>query len=256
MAQVGISGGAERFEIGRVISTSIAVFIRNLVPFCIISLVIGIPYILVTLWSAGGAKDLEAAAQTGQVPSGFWGMIAIGVLIFMLTNALTQSAIVYGTFQDLRGQKASFGDCLARGLAMLPRVIGAAILASIGIMIGGLLLVIPGIMLTVMWWVYVPAVVVEGAGVTESLGRSRTLTSGHGWGIFGLLLIVGVAEGAISYLLGLITPAFGATVAGIVDIVVTLVFSALASVMSAVGYYYLRAEKEGVIVEDIAKVFD
>jgi hypothetical protein len=42
----------------------------------------------------------------------------------------------------------------------------------------------------------------------------------------------------------------------IVNIIVMFFFTAFAGVMVAVGYYYLRAEKEGIIIDDIAKVFD
>ena len=255
MAQDSMAAG-QRFEIGRVLSTSVAVFMRNIGPFAIISLLIGIPYILISLWSVSSVADLQAQAQTGSVPRGFYGMIAVGGIIFLLTNTLSQAAINYGTFQDLRGQKASFGDCLGRGLAMLPRVVIAAILASLGITIGFMLLVVPGIILLLMWWVFVPAIVVEGVGIFESFGRSRALTSGHRWAILGLLVLVGIAQWLVSLVLGFVGAALGVIAAEIINVVVALGFGAFASVLSAVGYYYLRAEKEGIVIDDIARVFD
>jgi MFS family permease len=248
--------GSTRFEIGRVISTSLAVFGRNLVPFVILALVIGIPYILVSFWGAISPEDIEAIQASGQLPPGFWGMIIVAVLIFMLTNALTQSAIVFGTFQDLRGQRASIGECLARGLASMPRVVVAAILASIGIMIGAFLLFVPGVILMLMWWVFVPVLVVEGAGIMPSFGRSRELTRGHRWAILGLLFVVGIAQWLVSLVIGLVAGLLGAFVAELVNLIVMLFFSAFASVMTAVGYFYLRVEKEGIVIDDIARVFD
>jgi hypothetical protein len=246
----------QRFELGRVISTSISVFFRNLAPFAVITALIGVPYILISLWSVSSVGDLQAAAQTGSLPPGFFGMFAVGAIILLLTNTLSQAAINYGTFQDLAGHKASFGDCLGRGLAMLPRVIGAAFLASLGMALGSLLLIIPGIILLLMWWVFVPAIVVEGAGIMESLSRSRALTSGHRWGILGLLIIVGVAQWLVALVVGFVGSLLGTIGAEILNLVVTLVFTAFASVLSAVGYYYLRAEKEGIVIDDIARVFD
>ena len=245
----------EGFAIGTVISTSLAVFSRNLVPFSLIALVIGIPYIVVG-FSDSGSIDPAMIEQTGQIPSGFWAMAAIGFLIYLLTYMLTQSAIVFGTFQDLRGQRASTAACLARGLATLPPVVVAALLASIGVAIGSMLLLIPGIILMLMWWVLVPVLVVEGGGIMDSFGRSRDLTRGHRWGILGLLLIVGVVQWLIDYLLGLISPVLGVFGAELLSMLVVLFFSAFASVMVAVGYYYLRAEKEGIVVDDIARIFD
>jgi hypothetical protein len=255
MAQDSMAAG-QRFEIGRTLSTALAVYIRNLGPFTVVTALIGIPYIAITLWSTSSVADLQAASQTGSLPPGFFGMIAVGAVILLLTNTLSQAAINYGTFQDLRGQRASFSDCLGRGFSMLPRVIGAAILASLGMAVGFMLLVIPGIILLLMWWVFVPAIVVEGVGVTESLSRSRALTSGHRWGILGLLFIVGLVQWLVGLLIGLIGAALGPLVAEILNLLVTLVFTAFASVLSGVGYYYLRAEKEGIVIEDIARVFD
>jgi hypothetical protein len=255
MVHDGLAGG-QRFELGRVISTSIAVFARNLGPFAVITFLIGIPYILISLWSVSSASELQAAAQTGELPAGFIGMAGVGFLIFLLTNTLAQSAITYGTVQDLRDQRTSFGDALGRGLTMLPRVIVAAILASIGIAIGFALLFIPGLILVLMWWVFVPVIVVEGVGVIEAFGRSRGLTRGHRWGILGLLVIVGIAQSIVALLAGLIGNLFGPMAAEILNTLVALFFTAFSSVLAAVGYYFLRAEKEGVVIDDIARVFD
>jgi hypothetical protein len=244
-----------RFEVGRVISTSAAIFLRNLVPFTVIAAIVGIPYFLVGLLGAG-SLDASTIEQTGQLPSGFWGMTVIGALVFTLTYSLTQAAIVYGTVQDLYGQRASFGDCLSRGFSALPRVLFAAILSTIGVALGSMLLVIPGIILALMWWVLVPAIVVEGVGVDSAFKRSGDLTRGHRWGIFGILVLVAVIQGVVSLLVGLVASVLGAVFAQIVNVGVELVFTAFACVVSAVGYYYLRAQKEGVIIDDIARVFD
>jgi hypothetical protein len=42
----------------------------------------------------------------------------------------------------------------------------------------------------------------------------------------------------------------------VIDIVSGLFFSALGSVLAAVGYYTLRVAKEGVQIDDVVKVFD
>ena len=252
MAQDSMVAG-QKFEIGRVLSTAVAVFFRNIGPFTVITAIIGIPYILISLWSVSSVGDLQAAAQTGSLPPGFFGMIAVGMVILLLTNTLSQSAINYGTFQDLAGQKAAFADCLGRGLAMLPRVIGAALLASLGIAIGGLLFIVPGIILALMWWVFVPAIVVEGVGIMESFSRSRALTSGHRWGIFGLLIVVAVAQWLVAMVVGVVGAILGTIAAEILNLVVMLGFTAFTGVLCAVGYYYLRAEKEGIAIGDIAR---
>ena len=61
---------------------------------------------------------------------------------------------------------------------------------SFGVMIGMILVIVPGIILLLMWWVYIPAIVVEGKGIIGAFGRSRELTRGRRWHILGLAVIV------------------------------------------------------------------
>ena len=57
-------------------------------------------------------------------------------------------------------------------------------------MIGGshLNLVIPGLVLSTIWWVAIPVAVVERPGTVASLRRSSELTKGVRWRIFGLFV--------------------------------------------------------------------
>jgi hypothetical protein len=104
-------------------------------------------------------------------------------------------------------------------------------------------------------WVFVPAIVVERAGALECFGRSMELTKGHRWGIFGILVLITVANWLISLASQALTQV--APVAGsVIDVASGLFFMALGPVLAAVGYYYLRAEKEGVAIDDVVSVFD
>jgi hypothetical protein len=253
MSQDGMGAGGPRFNLGRVLVESFQVLLRNFVPFMVLSVVIAIPSLVIQYLEQASPADPAA----GFNPAGL-----IGGLVGLLTAALTQSALTYGTLQDIRGQRAGLGECISRGLASTPKVAIAAIVWSIMVGIGMLLLFIPGVILMVMFWVYVPAIVVENAGVFECLGRSRALTRGHRWSIFGLFALVfivvfglefyvinqvGVTELAAALTKGWLIWAISA---------VSIVITAYAAVMTSVGYYYLRVEKEGILIDDIAKVFD
>ena len=68
-------------------------------------------------------------------------------------------------------------------------VLGVYLLTSLGIMLGFLLLVIPGIILSVRWAIAVPILIGDDAGIIESIGRSWRETSGHFWPILGTILV-------------------------------------------------------------------
>jgi hypothetical protein len=255
--------GTVQFSIGRVIGDSFGVLARNIVSFGILALLIGLIGLVFGLLfldtsqleaMQGDPAQLEAAMQNFN-----WWAFALTILLTIIVSTLTQAAIIYGTFQDLRGQKASIGDCIARGLSSILPVIIGSILLSLGIMIGSLLLIVPGIILALMWWVYVPSIVVEGKGIIEAFGRSRELTRGRRWHLLGLvivLLILMFVVGFIAQFVVMIIAAQGGMTATIIEYVFNALLTAFTAVLVAVAYYYLRAEKEGVDVNEIARIFD
>jgi hypothetical protein len=66
----------------------------------------------------------------------------------------------------------------------LPRLAGASLLVTVGLIVGFVLLVVPGLVLMTWWSMYVPAVVLEGRGPRAALRRSRELVRGHGVKVF------------------------------------------------------------------------
>ena len=45
------------------------------------------------------------------------------MLVSIVTSSLVTAALVYGTFQDLRGQRAAIGDLVSRGFSSLVPVV-------------------------------------------------------------------------------------------------------------------------------------
>jgi hypothetical protein len=255
--------GTVQFSIGRVIGDSFGVLARNFVSFGILSLLIGLIGLIFGLFFLD-TSQLEAAqsdpAQMEAAMMNFnWWAFALTILLAIIVSFLTQAAIIYGTFQDLRGQKAGIGDCIARGLSSVVPVIVGSILLSLGIMVGTLALIVPGVILALMWWVYVPAIVVEGKGIIEAFGRSRELTRGRRWHILGLLIvliILMIVVGFVVSIVAAIVASQGGLAASIINYVFNALLTAFTSVLVAVGYYYLRAEKEGIDANEIARIFD
>ena len=72
--------------------------------------------------------------------------------------------------------------------------VGMSILAAIGVGIGFVLLLIPGIILMVRWSAANGYLLSGEHSITDSLGASWEATKGHGWSIFGagLLLSIGL----------------------------------------------------------------
>jgi hypothetical protein len=130
----------------------------------------------------------------------FWGLIAavVGVVGYFWV----QAALVE-TVRDVRDGRAdrTIGETFGTVQPRLPAVIAAGILAAIGIGIGFLLLIIPGLYLLTIWSMLVPVIVIEERRAGEAFTRSRDVVRGHGWPVFGLIivtfLLVGIASGVI-----------------------------------------------------------
>jgi len=157
----------------------------------------------------------------------------------------------------LRGQRAGIGDCLSHGLAAILPVVIASVLFGLLVGVGFIFVIIPGVLVWLAFWLYVPAIVVEKRGIIESFKRSGFLTKGRRWTAVGLWLVVVIASAAVSMLLTrLSVPAIGASGSTVVLYVWQAVATAFTAVMTAVSYYFLRVDKEGVAIDEIAKVFD
>jgi MFS family permease len=235
------------FRIGRVFSQASAVLSRNFLTFFVVAAVAGLPRVLLVESAGGGIGGGVGAI----------GKILAGVFLSIVLGTLAQAILLYGAFQDMRGRPVSLADCLRIGLARFFPIIGLAICMSVGIMVGFLLLIVPGVILAVMWFISTPACVVEQLGPLASMARSSELTKGHRWKIFGMLLLVLIGAGIIGAIIG---AALGLTGSSVLVTLGTLVWTgiwgAFYAIFVVVTYHDLRVAKEGTDVHQIAAVFD
>jgi ABC-type multidrug transport system fused ATPase/permease subunit len=114
--------------------------------------------------------------------------------------------MVVGLVSDVQDGRRDFsaGDLIEAAWPVVLPLIGAGILAGIGIAIGFLLIIIPGLFLLTIWSVIAPVIVVERSGAVDAFGRSRKLVKGNGWQVFGVIVVVFVITAVIGAVLGLI----------------------------------------------------
>ncbi|MBI1682706.1 glycerophosphoryl diester phosphodiesterase membrane domain-containing protein [Caulobacter hibisci] len=261
MADQDSAGG--RFDFGRVIQNTFKVIVDN------IGLFGGGALLLVTAPSLVGTLSGLIASGGTVAPAG----IVIGAIISGLGSFALQGVVVRAAVGTLNGAPVAPREAASSGLRFLLPLIGLAIIATLGIWLGMLLLVVPGIILSVMWTVAAPTLVVEKKGVFASLGRSRDLTRGSRWPIFGLFVVYFIASIILSLIIQAIGTPLGAVAGNVfalqnaelsVGLVVFVLISALVNgvqgVVIAAGvsatYYELRTNKEGAAPDQTAAVFD
>ena len=87
-----------------------------------------------------------------------------------------QGALVYAV-EDVRDGRidSSIGELFERVRPYLGTLIISGILAGLGIAVGLVLLIVPGLILLTWWCLIVPVIVLEGRQVGEAFTRSREL---------------------------------------------------------------------------------
>ena len=125
-----------------------------------------------------------------------------GVLTFLLVVVFT-AAILVRIDAVANGRSMSLGQAFTAGLGRTPALFGTMLLAFLIVFLGCLLVVIPGIILSV-WYIFAPYVAaIESRGPIESLARARALVRGHWWRTAALLTLVGIVAGVLYIVLGI-----------------------------------------------------
>jgi len=240
---------SREFRIGPIFTRSWSIYAANFVVFTLVAIVIALPHQL-----GGDAETVGGAVRS-----------FVAAIVGVILEFLGQAVILYGAFQAMRGRRVIIGDAVRRGLSRFLSIVGVSILVSLGVFVGLILFIIPGIILALRWSVALPACVVENLGPIAAMRRSADLTKGHRWQIFGLFVLIIVvamiAFGVIGALVGMGLLAAPETLGrlvllGIVTVIITAIVTAYFNVVAAMIYHDLRVAKEGVGTEEIAAVFD
>ncbi|MBA3422132.1 MAG: hypothetical protein H0U12_09635 [Thermoleophilaceae bacterium] len=168
----------------------------------------------------------------------------LAVIAQLIGTAFFQGMVVQlvGDVQDGR-RDTSVGDLFASVSPVVAALIGASLLQGLGIGVGFILLIVPGLFLLTIWAVVAPVVVLERPGVLPAFSRSRELVRGHGWQVLGVLAVFIVVLIVVSLIFGLIGGALGSVGAVIADIVSSVLTAPLLALAAAVLYFNLRAVK-------------
>ncbi|MHB1537310.1 MAG: YciC family protein [Solirubrobacteraceae bacterium] len=170
--------------------------------------------------------------------TGSGGLALLAEVIALVASTLFTGIVVELVADVQDGRRDASAIQLLRAVSpVFGQLLAVAILTGICEALGFVLVIVPGLFLMTIWAVVAPVVVVERPGGLRALGRSRELVRGHGWQVFGviLLLVIGIA-----LLAGTIETVAGdaGTAVGIVVRVLVGVLSAPVSALAAAVLYF------------------
>jgi hypothetical protein len=245
-----------RFRITEVVSQSFSTVGGARLPMLATSLVtIALP--AAALQAALGA---DAAAGWLTMP-GEQVLTALGIgwLISLLVGTLGEVVMIAMALDVLAGRPPQFGPALAQGLRLLLPAIAVRLLLWLGIALGLMLLIIPGLVLMLTWAIVLPVLVAERPGILGSFSRSGELLRGARWRLlllFSIVLVAWSLFGGMGQGFALASQTSGARIG---SIVVQALVATLTGAMGAAGlstiYHQLKSEREGLVGEDLEAVF-
>jgi hypothetical protein len=221
---------AKEITVGGVVDETFSIYGQNavallgaaLVVFVIVGVVSGL------LQNAGGV-----------VLGGLAGIVRlIGYALF--------TGFVVRLVQDVRDGRRdeTVGDLFSSAAPAILSLIVFGILWGIGVGIGFILLIIPGLILITFWSVGAPAIVIEGAGPIEAFGRSWRLVRGDAWSVFAALLVVLLIVIAIGIVLGIIATPIGNGATVVASIISTVITAPIFALAVSVMYFDLGGGRE------------
>lgn len=254
----------EAFGIGAILSGTFSVLLRNLPTFLILGVIGSLPTIAVVV--IGGVEAIAPEAASADPESVT--IAAIGQFSFFISSLLVSALVAEAAFNVRVGMRRSIGHYLGNVMPRIVVIAAAVILQLIITALGFVLLIVPGLMAMVIFYVTVPATVVERIGPVAALSRSAQLTEGYRWPIFGLAILVmliaillafgaGAVAGGIGGFAGAFTGVNGAILGGAVGALAGQFISVLyGGIVAALAYARLREIKDGLSSDELAAIFD
>lgn len=214
-----------------------------------ISLVIvGLPELL-TLWG----QNRWAGADIGFAP------VVTGVggwFLSLITSTIMQGLVTETVVADLQRRKPTLSDSLEAAVRVFLPLLGVGIITGLAAFLGLILLIVPGVLIFLAWFVAGPVVVAERTGVSDAISRSLFLTRNHRlW-----ILLLTVVYFVTSVIFGMLAGLIGAIAGGVGVMLTSAAVSAIStlawSAVVASFYVEMRVVKEGGDRDDLASIFE
>ena len=170
------------------------------------------------------------------------GVLSILAALVSLIASTFYTGMVVELVRDVQdGRRDSSAADLFRAVGpVVAPLIAVSFLAGIGITVGFLLLIVPGLFLMTIWSVVGPVTVLERPGVFAAFSRSRELVRGFGWQVFGVLVVIILLAIVVGIVVSAITSGLGDVGETIASWVANVITAPLAALLTSVLYFALR----------------
>ena len=184
----------EKFSIGKILTTSWIVLIKNIKLILFVTILTSIPinYLLSFLPDSDNIEGFISYIRILTILDGLVGVVSFMAIAFVIKN-----------FFD--GNEITIRESLRKSLSRWPSAIGTSIYAGIILTVLFLLLIVPGVIYSVYWAFGAIIVVLCDMSGSDALDYSKQIVKGQWWRVAGYLLVFLILNIAISVVITVIT---------------------------------------------------
>lgn len=232
----------------------------------LISLAITLPVAIVSfIWQATNIVEVDSLGVTYvEDPDTYNAVMATLGIVSLVASVITVGALLVMVTRAYEGMDRSVGDVFRESMRRMLPFLGLTILVGIIALAGFVVLIVPGIILSVSLSLAFPAFWAERTNAAESIGRSWTLIRGRRWHVFGLAVVTIFFSFIFSVVLGFISVAtlfrseviVYSFVSSIIGTLWSAAIAPLVPIMVTVAYYDCRVRNEGFDLELAERMLD
>lgn len=246
------------FTVGVVIKDAFKVYLKNFMVNVGYAILILIPIALLYVGVSFALNvPVSPVSQPPTVinPQSFYLIIGFAYLAMLLVPV----GLINAACDRLNDKPVHIVNMLKITLKKLLPVLGGTFVFLAMFVVGYVLFVVPGFMVMMALFVIMPSIIDEDRGVFESLKRSRYLTKGLRWKIFGIMVLYMIAIQILLMvpfvILFMLFPINKVVFLTMQPIIMLFLIAAWPCFVSSV-FHHLRLHKEGHNDSEISKVFE
>jgi hypothetical protein len=182
----------------------------------------------------------------------------LGLVFILLLAALSPiagGAMTFAVGDAYLGRSMTIGAAYRASMRRALALAGTYLLMGLGLVVGFVLLVIPGIYLAVAWMLAIQIVMLEGIAGSSALSRSRQLLRNHWWRAFGITTLAVIVGSVISMVLQLLVSGIP-VVRSVASAIASSIAMAFYTGVGVVLYFDLRCRKENFDLEHLARLVE
>jgi len=201
---------------------------------------------------------IQGAAARAEAGEPVLTSILAALLAVVVVSCIVYAALMVLVDSVANGAPLTIGQAISRGARRAPEYVVCGLLYALGVLVGTILLIVPGVILAVYWVFAATVVLVKGFGPIRSLKHSFRIVRGHWWRVAVLLTTMTIVAFVLYLALGIVVGVAAAVSAAAltedavplwIDYVLTPLISGIAyplifSFLLA-SYYDLEVRHEG-----------